>query len=177
MLGCNGAPHKSRGPVLANESLSSQWAIVGEYPAKGDLERGVNNFPFSGSEGMLLNRVLDELGYARTRFSTHYALACRPLQGDYKKAIIRWRKENKRRASEGLDTLPHPIECCKPRLLAETRREDAHNHHGERCTESPHWSNGRDESSRLFNRVGRFTSCTDLFAVVRSTCSTLVTYF
>ncbi len=68
---------------------------------------------------MLLNRVLDELGYARTRFSTHYAIACRPPQGDYKKAIIRWRKENKRRTAEGLDTLPHPIECCKPRLLAE----------------------------------------------------------
>jgi len=118
-LGCKGRPHQSRGPVVARQSSPSQWAIVGDYPAKGDLAKGVRRFPFAGNEGLLLNSTLDVLGYARVGFSTHYALACRPPEGDYKKAIIRWRKRNRELIAEGKDALPHPIECCKPRLEAE----------------------------------------------------------
>ena len=118
-LGCKGRPHHSRGPIVARQSSPSQWAIVGDYPAKGDLAKGVSRFPFAGSEGLLLNSTLDVLGYARVGFSTHYALACRPPEGDYKKAIIRWRKGNRELIAEGKAALPHPIECCKPRLEAE----------------------------------------------------------
>lgn len=117
VLGCGGRPHQKRGPVVSSQSSSSQWAIVGDYPAKGDL--GEKRFPFAGSEGLLLNAALDELGYARSAFSSHYALACRPPQGDYRKAILQWRRENKRRREEGEPLLPHPIECCMPRLLDE----------------------------------------------------------
>ena len=118
-LGCNGRPLHSRGPVLSVSS-PGQWAIVGEYPGKGDFgSNGVIKTPYSGNEGLTLNRVLDELGYARTRFSVHYALACRPPEGDLRKALVKWRKTNRQRVLKGQEALPHPIDCCKPRLMDE----------------------------------------------------------
>jgi len=131
-------------PVPPKGPPGAGVAIVGEAPGKSEIERGS---PFVGQSGLLLRDLLAEAwhllprGVARLRYDDFWitnALLCkqpgadmdkylRDLREQNKKSFATWR-EASRRARANMDPEPprpvptkSPVECCRPRLLAELR--------------------------------------------------------
>jgi DNA polymerase I-like protein with 3'-5' exonuclease and polymerase domains/uracil-DNA glycosylase len=111
---------KSRvgGPVGPEYHDTIEAAIIAETP--GEKECAVGR-PLLGPSGMELTETLPIVGSHRSRVDLHYAVACMPPEGDLDKVLLRLSRENKRREKAGEKTQPNPIECCRPRLLAELR--------------------------------------------------------
>lgn len=51
------------------------------------------------------------------RYSLHAAVACAPLTGSMDGVLEELQKTNEARRRSGLELLPSPVECCRPRLL------------------------------------------------------------
>jgi DNA polymerase I-like protein with 3'-5' exonuclease and polymerase domains/uracil-DNA glycosylase len=102
--------------------------IVGEAPDKDSCSV---NRPFVGLSGEELQRGIQIHGYRRADFSITSVLLCRPPGNELAKLTYAWRAENNRRKklNRGLGEdeekyvlLPHPIECCRPRLFREVAK-------------------------------------------------------
>ena len=102
------------GPEL--RSGSPIGSIVAEAPGEKEVEFGR---PLVGQSGVELNESLKSVGATRQEFDLHNAIACRPPDNELDRVMLKWQRGNKKREKEGLEPLPSPIECCRPRLVAE----------------------------------------------------------
>ncbi len=106
------------GPVGPERHAGDLADVVAETP--GEKECSVGR-PLVGPSGMEFTNALVSIGMARTSVALHHAVACAPPEGDLDKVMLRWQRDNDKRRKAGEDTVPSPIECCRPRLLAELR--------------------------------------------------------
>jgi len=109
------------GPVGPETHSGDLFAVVTETP--GDRESALGR-PLVGPAGILLNSALETIGLKRSQTALHHAVACQPKDGDLDKVMRVWQRENKKRAAEGDETTPSPIDCCRPRLMNELRHPD-----------------------------------------------------
>lgn len=89
---------------------------VGEQPASMETERG---FPFAGDSGVTWNDGLRAIGLTREDVAITNIVACQPPfppRGAWEVMAAAIKAENERRAEAGLPPVPHPAECCRPRL-------------------------------------------------------------
>jgi DNA polymerase-1 len=68
---------------------------------------------------MEFTNALKALGIRRQSMNLHHAVACRAPDNDLDKVMLKWQRENKKREKAGLEPVPSPIECCRPRLINE----------------------------------------------------------
>jgi uracil-DNA glycosylase len=123
---CPLGPHgtMSDGPwaPVAMEDHSEDGAffiVVGDSPSKEDAIEGR---PFSHSEGGTLMRAMRTARLKRPQASYTNVIACRlpgKASGAYKMLTDKIKKVNKKRQQVGDVEIPHPVECCRPRLEAE----------------------------------------------------------
>lgn len=116
------------GPVPAE--LSGPVLIVGEAPGKDECQVGR---PFVGNSGQELQRGFGIHGFRRGDFSFTNVLCCRPPGNEFERMKYQWARENKRReklnktlapGEEPYKLLPHPVDCCLPRLRRELLKFD-----------------------------------------------------
>lgn len=103
------------GPVPPKFNGSS---IVGVGQEPGEDEVQLLE-PMVGRSGQEWDRGLESIGWRRDQIDKNNVLACRPpLDLDmFLKAL---EKANRKLAKEGKPAVPSPIDCCAPRLYAET---------------------------------------------------------
>lgn len=82
--------------VWAKGNLSGDLLFIGEAPGFHEDQQGL---PFVGAAGQLLDRLLDEVGIAKSRAAVVNVLKCRP--------------------PGNRDPLPDEIETCRPYLEAQ----------------------------------------------------------
>ena len=104
------------GPVGPELRYDSNIALVAEAPGEKEV---VHNRPLVGPSGMEMNESLKAIGASRQMFNIHNAICCRPPENDLDKVMLKWQRANKKREKEGLEPVPSPIECCRPRLINE----------------------------------------------------------
>jgi uracil-DNA glycosylase len=91
-------------------------SLVGSAPEAADV---MLRAPLSGSAGIELEQHLVAVGAKRTDVNLHLAIACQPPGGKMQRVKVALKKENRRRKADGEPPMPSPVECCRPRLLAE----------------------------------------------------------
>lgn len=106
------------GPVRPEFHDGAKASIIGETP--GEKECTLDR-PLVGPAGMELTETLKIVGVDRRDVDLHYAVACQPPENDLDKVMLKWQRGNKKREKNDEEPLPSPIECCRPRLLAELR--------------------------------------------------------
>ena len=106
------------GPVRPEFHGGAKASIIGETP--GEKECTLDR-PLVGPAGMELTETLKIVGVDRRDVDLHYAVACQPPENDLDKVMLKWQRGNKKREKNDEEPLPSPIECCRPRLLAELR--------------------------------------------------------
>jgi DNA polymerase I-like protein with 3'-5' exonuclease and polymerase domains/uracil-DNA glycosylase len=104
------------GPVMMERHPGSTAIVIAEAPGERECEVGR---PLVGPSGIEFNESLKAVGYARTSLDLTNALCCRPPENDLDKLMLQWQRENKKREALDLPAIPSPVECCRPRLLAE----------------------------------------------------------
>lgn len=111
------------GPVPAE--MQGQVLVVGEAPGKDECQVGR---PFVGNSGQELQRGFGIHGFRRGDFSFTNVLLCRPPGNEFERMKYQWARENKRReklnktlapGETPYQLLPHPVDCCLPRLRRE----------------------------------------------------------
>lgn len=110
---------RAGGPVPPETSSKAKIAVVGDAPGDEEVAEGR---PFIGRSGQLLTAALKRVGVARGEVHWTNTLACMPRDNNLERALGIWRTENKKRKTAKRAQLPHPIECCKPRLDNELGR-------------------------------------------------------
>ena len=97
---------------------------IAESPGPEEVERGR---PLVGRSGGEWNDALRAAGKTRPEVDLTHVILCRPpgqSSGAWGRMEKKLDKLNKKREKDGLDPLPHPAECCRPRLLAEVSKYD-----------------------------------------------------
>ena len=107
------------GPVPSKWPANPVALIVGEAPGEKEVAKGE---PFVGKAGIELEHALRAVGVHRGHVALTNAIACRPPDNELDKLLHGLQKENKKRDELGLERLPTPQECCRPRLLRELAR-------------------------------------------------------
>lgn len=115
---CFLARHRQGGPVHGEFKPGARALLIGEAPGGDEVDEGR---PFVGASGQELGRALNAIGIGRSEVSLSNALLCRPAKNDLDLLLHRWQKENKVRAKAGIEELPDPRACCRPRLAREIR--------------------------------------------------------
>lgn len=122
-LGPRGALRDAEGPPWA--PVGPEWhgaavLTVVDHPQDEDVGPGR---PLTGRAGLdVWNPALLAIGKRRDQVSLTHALACVPPGSGgslFKKMERRLKRENERREEDGEDPLPHPLDCCLPRLQRE----------------------------------------------------------
>ena len=116
-LGPNGALQKDEWrPVVGEFHPGAKILALGEAPRAEDIMQGR---PLMGSAAGEWARFLATAGLNRSHVDLDNVIACKP-SGKEGGAWNRMEKSldrlNKRRVSQGKDPLPHPADCCRPRL-------------------------------------------------------------
>ena len=97
---------------------------LGEAPRADDVRQGR---PIMGTAASEWSRFLATAGLNRSHVDLDNVIACKP-SGKEGGAWNRMEKSldrlNKRRAVQGKDPLPHPADCCRPRLLSVLNKYD-----------------------------------------------------
>ena len=105
-------------PVPPEHHKGSRAAVVSDMPSKDDVKHG---HPFSGSDtGEPWHRMLWRMKETRGTYSIVNVVACGSAgnsSGMYQRLNDRVKRLNKLRASQGKSAVPHPEDCCRPRLL------------------------------------------------------------
>ena len=126
-LGPNGAlrKHEPWAPV-PSEHRPVKIAALAESPGPDEVRRG---YPFAGQSGLIWAEVLASLGKRRPDIAIVNTILCKPegekASGLWGKMEAELQRLNKRRREAGLSQIPHPVECCKPRLLRELEPYEA----------------------------------------------------
>lgn len=105
--------HRQGPPVGPELNPNAFAAVVGEAPGSTEVETG---HPFTGKSGNEATVGFGIHGVRRSHLSWHNTLACHPPDDNLDLLLHKFQRENKRREKLGLDKLPTPHECCKPRL-------------------------------------------------------------
>lgn len=111
--------NRAGGPVGPEMKPGARALLVGEAPGGEEVEEGR---PFIGESGRILEKGLTAIGVSRSEVSITNALCCRPPKNDLDTLLHKWQKENKKREEDELPPLPHPVACCRPRLMREIQR-------------------------------------------------------
>lgn len=93
--------------------------MVGEAPVIADVTAG---HPFASGGGQELAAGLTSTQVDITSVSLTNALLCRPERNDMRRALRSLKARNETRKAKGLEPLPSPLECCRPRLIREVRQ-------------------------------------------------------
>mgnify|MGYP003132128529 FL=1 len=117
-LGPNGALQKDEWrPVTGEFHPGAKILALGEAPRAEDVRSGR---PLMGSAASEWSRFLAAAGINRSHVDLDNVIACKP-PGKEGGAWNRMEKSldrlNKKRISQGKDPLPHPADCCRPRLI------------------------------------------------------------
>mgnify|MGYP003639992199 FL=1 len=117
-LGPNGALQKDEWrPVMGEFHPGAKILALGEAPRSEDARSGR---PLMGTAAAEWSRFLATAGLNRSHVDLDNVIACKP-PGKEGGAWTRMEKSldrlNKKRISQGKDPLPHPIDCCRPRLV------------------------------------------------------------
>jgi DNA polymerase-1 len=104
------------GPVAPEYHDESVASVIAETPGEKEC---AEDRPLVGPPGIEFTEVLKKVGYSRKQIDIHHAVACRPPESDLDKVMLKWQRGNKKREAEGREPVPSPIECCRPRLIAE----------------------------------------------------------
>lgn len=117
-LGPNGALQKDEWrPVMGEFHPGAKILALGEAPRAEDINHGR---PVMGTAAGEWSRFLATAGMNRSHVDLDNVIACKPpgkvggAWGRMEKSLDRL---NKKRVSKGEDPLPHPADCCRPRLL------------------------------------------------------------
>lgn len=102
-------------PVGPESHPGARIALVGEAPANQDVQVGR---PFVGPSGIEQMKAIEKGSWRRSDFHWTNAIACKPpgAKGDLNFYLMRLKSKNRKRKRKGLEVLPTPMECCKPRL-------------------------------------------------------------
>lgn len=104
-------------PVKCETHDGAKVLAVAESPDPEEVQHGR---PLVGQSGSEWNRALAACGRRRVEVDLDHVIACR-LPGQASGAMRRLDKAvdklNKKRLKEGLEAVPHPMTCCRPRLL------------------------------------------------------------
>ena len=98
------------GPEMNGASIT----VITESPREKDVEVGR---PLVDSAGMEFTQSLKSIGIPRNALNITTALACRPPENDLDKVLVYHGRNNKKRIKAGEDPLPHPLDCCRPRMM------------------------------------------------------------
>lgn len=104
------------GPELNDRAFA---IAVGEAPGKDEVQQGR---PFVGRSGVEAQVSFAVHGVRRSDISWTNALCCHPPGDELDLVLTKFARENTKRHKAGLDPLPTPFECCKPRLDKELER-------------------------------------------------------
>lgn len=105
------------GPPVPNEWPDNPRALlIGEAPGGSEIAKGA---PFCGKAGIELMQGLAAVGIRRSQVALSNVISCRPPENEYAKLIHQIQRENKSREREGLNLIPTPAQCCRPRLVRE----------------------------------------------------------
>lgn len=114
---------KPRRPVPPELNAGATFAAIGEAPGVVEAEAGK---PFRGQSGIEWERAIRAAGLRRKRFAIFNALACRPADvvggedtGSWQRMDAKLHAINRGRKGKGAQPYPHPIDCCRGRLLKE----------------------------------------------------------
>lgn len=122
--------HAGKTPVPPTGPQDADLVYVGEGPAKWEEIKGA---AMQGPSGQKLNELLWKIGRRRESVFVTNAMMCRcEVPGEqgarrYEvKSYMAWhRRQNALRKREGLQQVPSPLECCRPRLEAELKMLEA----------------------------------------------------
>lgn len=103
-------------PVPPEMKRNATITVVTDTPGEEEV---VHNRPLVGAAGKELNEAMKGTGLDRGSLNIHHAVACMPPGNDFDRVMLRWQRDNAKRVKEGLEEVPSPIECCRPRLIAE----------------------------------------------------------
>ena len=117
----HGPGHGPTSPVPPETKRGARFTIIGEAPGEQEVK---HSRPFVGPSGRALGDALDRAGYSRRDVNLTNALACRPPKNDLGRLMAQLHSMNRARKRRGDAPLPNPMECCRPRLLAEIGKED-----------------------------------------------------
>ena len=104
------------GPEIHN---GATVLAVAESPGPDEVQNGR---PLVGRSGGEWNSGLSACGRTRPEVDLTNVICCKPpgaASGAWTRMTRKLDSLNKQRNQEGLDPLPHPATCCRPRLLAE----------------------------------------------------------
>ena len=107
-------------PVPMERHEGATVLAVAEAPYSDDASYGR---PLSGRSGGEWNGALQAVGKRRLDVDLTHVVACSGgQQGAWEKLNKALDKENRLRLAQGQPPMPHPISCCRPRLLEETSK-------------------------------------------------------
>jgi len=126
---CDQCPLNGCSVVVPPETRSTATvAVIGDYPGLDDMR---NERPFTGAVGGEFDQAIEQAGLTRRDLHITNALLCRPPDGRLENVVAKVQKENRKivrenaqRAKNGEAQLPmklFPVDCCRPRLMAEIR--------------------------------------------------------
>ncbi len=110
-------PTKPWAPVPAEIHQNATVIAIAENPADEEVSEGRPLVGKSGTEGW--NPALVAIGKKRSDVDLDNVTACQcpgEASGAWTRMETSLRRENERRALENLPALPHPKDCCAPRL-------------------------------------------------------------
>ena len=106
-------------PVGPEFNHGATVGLLGEAPGSDEVREGR---PFVGASGLEAGRNLSDNGVWRNQVGWHNVVACQPPGNSLYGVLQQLRKINKARANDSLPPQPTPMECCRPRLVAEMAR-------------------------------------------------------
>lgn len=110
-------------PVPPEHHEGARAVLVSDMPAGEDVKWG---HPFASPEtGGPWNRVLRRMGESRNDYGIVNVIACGSAgnaSGMYQRLNDKVKRLNKSRAATGKSAVPHPEDCCKPRLMKDIER-------------------------------------------------------
>lgn len=109
-------------PVGAEIHQGATVLAVAESPGP---EEAIHGRPLVGPSGGEWNHALASVNKHRMDVDLDNVISCKPpgqASGAWRRMSKKLDRINKKRTKEGLEPLPHPATCCRPRLLAAAER-------------------------------------------------------
>ena len=108
-------------PVGPELHPGAKVLAIAESPGLEEVARGR---PLVGRSGGEWNAALLAIAKTRPQIDLTLTILCKPPgqpSGAWSRMDKKLDQMNRKRSKEGLDPIPHPTTCCRPRLLAEAQ--------------------------------------------------------